>query len=160
MVKRVLLFFPLAVSAELFTASFTAPSAAWRYGNSLQPVRDGMLQLTPREPEVTLCGTAVHPDNLEGAEAELDVLFDKPQQKHTLVWGKPFEWDRPEAGRGSLVITSNGVYRMYKGTDNLFLRRLRLSQTASPRPQTGAARFPKSSGLARSFCVRLGTVCV
>lgn len=112
MVKLAVLVFPLAVSAELFTASFAAPSAAWRHGNSLQPVRDGTLQLMPHEPEVTLCGTAVHPDNLEGAEAELDILFDKPQQKLTLVWGKPFEWDRPEAGRGSLVITSNGVYKI------------------------------------------------
>lgn len=110
--KLLLLLFPLAVSAELFTASFAEPSTAWRHGNSLLPVRDGALLLVPHEPEVTLSGTAVHPDNLEGATAEIDVQFDAPQQKLTLVWGKPFEWDRPGAAKGSFVISSNGVYKV------------------------------------------------
>ena len=106
--------------SQRFVDDFSQPSAAWRYGNAVHQADAHGLALSAREPEVTLVGMAVHPENLRGYTATVRWNFGgKDQRWFVIGWGKPFEWSTSEDCSDKVAIRADGLVTVWAGAKQI-----------------------------------------
>jgi hypothetical protein len=103
------------VSSTKFVDDFSRPSDAWRFGNAKLTDSKGLM-FNERQPEATLAGTTVHPDNLREFTAKLRWSYSKKGQPLFLVgWGKPCEWSSIDECLIHLSVSRGGLVTVMAG---------------------------------------------
>jgi hypothetical protein len=114
--------------SQRFVDDFSQPSTVWRFGNAIHRADARGLALSARAPEVTLVGTAVHPENLRGFTASVRWNFGgKDQRCFVIGWGKPFEWSTSEDCAEKVAIRADGMVTVWAGAKQIGTGRVAVS---------------------------------
>jgi len=109
MVFCVLFVFAGRISA----ADFLRPET-WCYGSEKLKIGPGGLVLTSKLPEMTLAGTAIHPQNLSNFTFSVRWNFGGGSNHVLKVgWDKPFEWGAFKQCAGWVQVQTDGKVKVY-----------------------------------------------